>query len=88
MTGLGREQLEAFRRQVEEDYRLDIAAIERLQRRFVGQDTKISAASFLSGNNGPVNETHGSALPALEPLTPPQPDELTGTLRTMFSTLR
>ena len=32
---MDREQLEALRRQVEEDYRLDLAAIERLQRRFL-----------------------------------------------------
>jgi len=35
MPGLNREQLEALRRQVEEDYKLDLAAIERLQRRFI-----------------------------------------------------
>ena len=34
MAGLDREQLEALRRQVEEDYKLDVAAIERFQRRF------------------------------------------------------
>jgi hypothetical protein len=91
MTGLNREQLEAFRRQVEEDYRLDMAAIERLQRRFSGQDTNIPStptSSFSLGNNGPVIATHVSALPAIEALAPSQPDELTGTLRTMFSTLR
>lgn len=31
---MDRDQLEALRRQIEEDYRLDIAAIERLQRRY------------------------------------------------------
>ncbi len=31
---MDREQLEALRRQVDEEYRLDIAAIERLQRRY------------------------------------------------------
>lgn len=33
-SSLDRDQLEALRRQIEEDYRLDIAAIERLQRRY------------------------------------------------------
>ena len=34
MAGFSREQLDALRRQIEEDYRLDMAALERLQRRF------------------------------------------------------
>ena len=37
MAVLDREQLDALKRQVEEDYRLDIAAIERLQRRMAGR---------------------------------------------------
>ena len=38
--GMDKDSLEAFRRQLEEDYRLDMGAIERLQRRFlVSQNT-------------------------------------------------
>lgn len=49
---MNREQLEALRRQVEEDYKLDIAAIERLERRFLGTSGSIpgSSASPSSGN--------------------------------------
>ena len=36
MNGFDKEQLDALRRQVEEDFRLDLAAIERLQRRYAG----------------------------------------------------
>src|SRR5215472_11584020 len=36
MTGFDKEQLDALRRQVEEEFRLDLAAIERLQRRYAG----------------------------------------------------
>lgn len=92
MAGLDREQLEALRRQVEEDYRLDITAIERMQRRFIGQTSNPPAASFSSGNgsyssgsNGSVTEARGAALPTLETRVQAQPDELTGSLRTMFS---
>jgi hypothetical protein len=42
---MDREQWETLRRQVEEDYRLDIAAIERLQRRYPGATNSIPASA-------------------------------------------
>ena len=81
MSGLDREQLEALRRQIEEDYRLDMAAIDRLQRRFI-----TSAVSPVS--NGPVAERNITVLPSPEPTVEAQPDELTNTLRGMFSSHR
>lgn len=47
-----KEQLDALRRQVEEDYKLDIAAIDRLQRRFQGSASAMptSISSNISSN--------------------------------------
>lgn len=83
MPGLDREQLEALRRQIEEDYKLDLAAVERLQRRFIS-----SSGNHSSGNSGMVAETRGPVLATLESQADPQPDELTNTLRGMFSSHR
>lgn len=88
-TGLSREQLDALRRQIEEDYRLDMAAIERLQRRFM---SSAPSSSFPPANLSPVNgniESLGTALPPkMDQPRDPQPDELTGSLRAMFSSQR
>lgn len=88
-AGLSREQLDALRRQIEEDYRLDMAAIERLQRRFVGS---APAPSFQQPSNlPPISggvETIGQALPKADPPREPQTDELAGSLRAMFSSQR
>jgi hypothetical protein len=83
MAVLDREQLEALRRQIEEDYRLDLAAIERLQRRFI-----VSGSSHSSGIGGSTAEARGPVLATLEAQADPQPDELTNTLRGMFSSHR
>ncbi len=83
---LNADQLEALKRQIEEDYRLDMAAIERLQRRF------IPGASRPLGNVVTNIETRGAAVPKVTaqsaPDEPqPQADELTGSLRAMFSSI-
>jgi hypothetical protein len=97
---MDREQLEALRRQVEEDYRLDIAAIERLQRRCQGSSSY--SPSSAPGHSMPINAYspagEWSGLEARkEPASPGLPqnapaerteDELVGSLRTMFSTVR
>jgi len=83
MSGLDREQLEVLRRQIEEDYRLDMAAIDRLQRRFMTSASVVSPVS-----NGPVAERNITVLPSPEPPVEAQPDELTNTLRGMFSSHR
>lgn len=49
MVSMTKEQLDALRTQIEEDYRLDLAAIERLQRRFVNSGPA-NAPALASGN--------------------------------------
>jgi hypothetical protein len=92
-----REQLEALRRQVEEDYKLDIAAIERLLCRH-------SAASGLTSNSAPNSGASLSSYSApsrwteaesrIEPSNPVLPssgqegakgDDLAGSIRTIFN---
>ncbi|HWE83874.1 MAG TPA: hypothetical protein VG267_02950 [Terracidiphilus sp.] len=81
--------MDGLRRQIEEDYRLDIAAIERLQRRFVNS---APTSSFPPANLSPVNgnlESLGSSLTSkMDQPRDPHPDELTGSLRAMFSSPR
>lgn len=81
MGSLDREQLEALRRQIEEDYRLDLAAIERLQRRFMVTSSGISAVK-----EGAAPDRNVTVLPTLEAQA--EPDELTNSLRGMFSSHR
>jgi hypothetical protein len=83
MAVLDQNQLETLRRQVEEDYRLDLAAIERLQRRFISL-----AAGHSTSSNGNVIEKRVTVLPTIESQAEPQPDELTNTLRGMFTAHR
>ncbi len=61
MAMFDREQLEALKRQIEDDYRLDMAAIERLQRRFISASPGVS-----NGNNGTPVERRVTVLPTLE----------------------
>lgn len=83
------DQLEALKRQLEEDYRLDLAAIERLQRRFRAAGTS-AATSNAPVFMPPANEPRRmpEPAPAVEQRSEQQPDELTGTLRAMFSSQR
>ena len=90
-----REQLEALKRQIEEDYRLDMAAIERLQRRFIssgnnatGRSLSSTAVNAAPSYLPPVPERQPDVAPVVELPQPRQPDELTGTLRAMFSSVR
>lgn len=89
--GFTREQLDALRRQIEEDYRLDVAAIERLQRRFLPASAPAPAPAnnYPPANMGNTIETLGTPLPPkMEVNRDPQNDELTGSLRAMFSSQR
>jgi hypothetical protein len=92
MAGLDREQLDALRRQIEEDYRLDMAAIDRLQRRFMsagGGISTMSTGGISTISNPPAMERNVTVLPtAIEPHVEAEPDELTNTLRGMFSSHR
>ena len=83
MGNFDREQLEALKRQIEEDYRLDMAAIERLLRRFVAPGSNMS-----SGKDPLPPERNITVLPTLESQSEPPADELTNTLRGMFTSHR
>jgi hypothetical protein len=93
------EQLESLKRQIEEEYRLDMAAIERLQRRFMSSGSSNGSGGRLLASSAaimpapsfaaPVAEAQPAASsPAMDLPHERQPDELTGTLRAMFSTVR
>jgi hypothetical protein len=91
---MDREQLDALKRQIEEEYKLDMAAIDRLQRRFVaagggnGGGRSLSSAAAVApppAYLAPVPEAPLAAAPIVELPQERQPDELTGTLRAMFS---
>jgi hypothetical protein len=90
---MDREQLEALRRQVEEDYKLDIAAIERLLRRYPAASSHIPSSNVpYTASSTPRGWTEvDSRLEPPSPVPPPtgpserKSDELEGSLRTMFS---
>ncbi len=89
MAGFSREQLDALRRQIEEDYRLDMAALERLQRRFSNPAPAQAFPASGLNSTGTTIETLGNALPPKqEQPREPQADELAGSLRAMFSSQR
>lgn len=95
---MNREELEALRRQVEEDYKLDLAAIERLLRRHSG----VSSSTPISTQNNSTSS--GSAFSASSwraetesRVEPPSTsfsssaheeaknDDLAGSIRTIFN---
>lgn len=89
--GLDRDQLEALKRQVEEDFRLDMSAIERLQRRFMVStptNTYSSAPAPAYPSPAPAEPQAPASYPEYEQRAEPQQDELTGTLRSIFSQRR
>jgi hypothetical protein len=85
------EQLDFLKRRAEEDFRLDMAAIERLQRRLMA----VSGCA-VSPISSPVNTASKpepsipQAAPAIFEALPAalQPDELGNSLRAMFSAAR
>ena len=90
MGSFDREQLEAWKRQIEDDYRLDMAAIERLMRR-MPSNTGISAVKEApAGERTPERapDRNITVLPTIESQAEAQPDDLTNTLRGMFSSHR
>jgi len=102
MTGLTRDQLEALRRQIEEDYRMDIAAIDRLMRRFSFSGVSTPAPVYSPASNAAplsgaplngsvlVDATAPAPQPAPLPSASPEPqnDELAGSIRAMFNSYR
>ena len=85
MAGFDRGQLEALRRQVDEDYRLDMAAIERLQRRFFDASSSIPMNSHSAPSNEVNIESHSTMLPPQSNPAGAQDAELVGSLRSMFN---
>lgn len=89
MPGIEKDQLELLKRQIEEEYRLDMAAVDRLQKRFSGHGANGNHATQLASAPAPLMiETPASPLPTLESLAPSQQDDITSSLRTMFSSVR
>lgn len=97
MTSL---ELETLRRQVEEDFKLDLAAIDRLQRRYNEGNVNGSRAASTQVEPQrmvepqpvvepqPAVERRSVTLVPAGDLRPQPPDELTDSLRTMFSNYR
>ena len=87
MSGILPENLDELRRQVEEDYRLDMAALEHLSRRFSGAAAADSAAAYMPASNGAERgASRGrSAPPAPRAVaSDAQSEEADGSLRSMF----
>jgi len=84
MAMFDREQLEALKRQIDDDYRLDMAAIERLLRRVNPSGTGISAVKEAPAPERTADR-NVTVLPTLESQSEAQPDDQTYTLRGMFS---
>ena len=95
MSGFEKDQLETLRDRVEEDYRqaeqnyrLDIAAIEHLQRRFFGAVSSIPKSNDSPPSNGSNSKSPTTILPPQYTQASPQSDELEDSLRSMFHTSR
>jgi hypothetical protein len=83
---MDKEQLEALRRQVEEDYKLDIAAIERLLRR---HSTASSSTSVSASDSSASLSTYSAPSRRAEAESRIEQgrgegDDLAGSIRTMF----
>jgi hypothetical protein len=83
--------LDELRRQIEEDYKVDLAALEHLLRRFSGASTTASAPASMPVSNG---AQMGPSRVKSAPPAPPAPasdaperlsDEVDGSLRAMFA---
>ena len=84
MTGLGREQLLALKQQLEEDYRLDLDAIGRIRRRFIvpAGNPPVSTPSLKTVS---CSQATPAPAPELDVQADRNTDELTDSLRAMFS---
>jgi hypothetical protein len=81
--GASGQGVDTLKRQIEDDYRLDMSAVDRLQRRFTPSSLGVPAVK-----EAPVVERNVTVMPAIESQPEAQPDELTNTLRGMFSAHR
>jgi len=93
MSAMEADQLQALRDRVEEDfrraeenYRLDIAAIEHLQRRFFGAVSSTSTRNYSETTDGSNRDSAPTLLPLRSNQATPQNDVLEGSLRAMFRT--
>jgi len=94
MSELGGDQLEALRNRVEEDYRraeeqyrLDVAAIEHLRRRFFGGVSSIDTRNDSPPSIGSNSESPTATMPPQD--TPDRRgDGLEDSLRSMFTATR
>ena len=91
MSGILSEKLDELRGQIEEEYRLDMAALEHLLRRFSGVPATASAPASMPVSNGA--ERGSSRVKSAPPGRPSlasdaperQSDEVDGSLRSMFA---
>jgi len=94
MPGTVLEQLNELRRQIEEDYRMDMAALERLSRHSGHAPATASASGPIPvSNSAQLAASWVKSAPPATPLTnskapEPQPDDLDSSLRTMFANYR
>lgn len=84
---MDRDQLDQMKRQIEEEYRLDMEALERLQRRF---NSQASGGSRLSSHSAPPPsiKAEPQSSSSLDSHSAAQQDDITASLRTMFSSVR
>jgi hypothetical protein len=94
MPGISWEHLTELRRQIEENYKMDMTALERIARYLNGPPAAASPSAYAPGSNA---VQAGPSRAMLEPPAPPAPaptsaepeqqvsDELTGSLRALFS---
>jgi hypothetical protein len=85
MSDLDRDHLEALRLQMEEEYRLDVAAIERLQRLFLRQLSSTPSSNYSSPINGSNDEPRNTVLSPQSAPIKPQSDRLGDSLWSVFA---
>jgi hypothetical protein len=94
MSGITLEQLDELLRQIEADYKMDMAALERLSRLCSGAAATASAPADIPVSNvaqlgaSRVKSVPPAPLPPTSRAPEPQPDELAGSLRAMFANSR
>jgi len=83
IIGHDQQQLENLKRRLEEDFRLDLAAVDRLLQRFSVAPPSAAPAVDLPAYSGLAAKMPDSQYPRIEPIAPP--DDLTHSIRAMFS---
>ena len=78
--------LDELRRQIEEDYIMDMTAIKHLSRHFRGASETAPAPAFMPVPYG--SHQSPSMVKAAPPAREPQPDDLNSSFRAMFAYYR